>query len=130
MFTRTPTFAPDTSTGINGHDKAPRRGKSKWPKHAKPVKVTKAKGKAKAKIAHSTDPAKLDQFGLRRDSLKSKAASLYSTKRGATLNEIKAKLKSTQFNVLKQLREAGYKIKEAKEAGNGNREVTRYFLQA
>tara|TARA_R110000868_G_scaffold279441_1_gene539473 strand:- start:502 stop:1086 length:585 start_codon:yes stop_codon:yes gene_type:complete len=86
-----------------------------------PVKADKAKGKPKAKTP-------LDDFGFREGSVKSSAAAMYASKRGATLNEVKDKVGSIQLNLLKALEEKGHKVKKVKEDGDGNRQVTRYFL--
>lgn len=136
-----------TSTGANGQTpptpeavktKAakpriakPKAAKAAKPKaEAKPAKKAAAKAKAKpakkATTERTADPAKLDEFGLRKGSLKSKAAALYAGKKGATLKEVEEKVGSPQFNVLTQLREKGFKVLESKIAGDGGRQVTRY----
>lgn len=69
-----------------------------------------------------------DKFGFRTGSLKSKAAAMYASEKGATLNEVKAKLKSTQFNLITELEAKKFKIKRTLEAGAGSREVTRYHI--
>jgi hypothetical protein len=92
---------------------------------ARPLKGKKIKAKAKTA---KTNSKLVDSFGFRKGSLKSRAAAMYASKRGATLNEIKTKLKSTQFNVLNQLRKQGYKVKKAKEKGVANRQATRYSV--
>lgn len=107
----------------------------------KPVKQrrkarTKATGKAKAKKASARkakakprqrDPNKVDQFGLRKGSIKSKAAAIYSRGRGATLAEVRDAVGSTQFNVLNELQERGFKIQKSSAKGE-HRAVTRYKL--
>lgn len=90
---------------------------------AKPAKVTK-----KA-VPRAVDPAKLDEWGLRKGSIRSKAADLYSRKQGATLHEVKEKLDSVQFNVIKELRGKGFKVEEKLEDGPTGRRITRYFLK-
>lgn len=71
----------------------------------------------------------LDKFGLRVGSLKSKAASMYASNRGATLKEVTAKLGSPQLNFLKTLEGRGHSIARQKVKGKrGERSVTRYFL--
>jgi hypothetical protein len=93
--------------------------------------VTQPKrAKAKATRAPRTlDPAKLDAFGLRKGSLKSQAAAMYASKRGATLAEVKQALDSIQFNVLKQLEAKGIKVARVVEKAKGsNREVTRFRI--
>lgn len=93
---------------------------SKKPVKAKPVKTTKP---VKAK-----PETKSDTYGYRVGSLKSKAAEMYSSKKGATLEEVKTALGSVQLNLLKDLEQRNYKVKRLKEAGDGKRQVTRYFL--
>lgn len=118
---------------VKAAPKAPAKAAAKPAKAAKAEKATKvakvAKG-AKPKATRNADPAKLDQFGLRIGSLKSKAAEMYADKGGATLAEVKEALDSVQFNVLTMLREKGFTITEKQEDGNGHRRVTRYFLKA
>lgn len=74
--------------------------------------------------------AKLDAFGFREGTIKSKAAALYADKGGATLAEVKAKTSSTQLNLLKECEGHGHTVTRVKEAGKGTRKVTRYFLVA
>ncbi len=103
---------------------------------AKPAKVkakgngkAKVKAKAKAKRAPRTvDPAKLDQFGFRLNSLKSRAATMYAGKKGATLAEVKEALDSTQFNLLTELEEKGFKVERTEAAGKSGRQVTRFHI--
>jgi hypothetical protein len=140
----------EVSVQTNGHDEAtplvPRRRKAaaKPAKQAKPAKnkpakaAVKATGKAKTKPARvgkarkprTVDPAKLDQFGLRKGSIKSRAAAMYASKKGATLNEVKAALESTQFNVLTELEGKGFKITRTQVPGIGARQATKYHLSA
>lgn len=135
--------APVTAPVIkpNGHKPATTKAKAKparvaTPKAAKatskPRKVKAAPSKAKAKPLKAQprklDPSKRDEYGLLKGSIKSKAAAMYASKKGATLGEVKNKLGSIQFNVLTQLGEAGYKIKRTEETGDNNRPVTRFFL--
>lgn len=94
-------------------------------KPAKPVKAVKAKGKRKPR---TVDPAKLDQFGFRLSSMKSKAAAMYATKSGATLAEVKDKLDSNQFNLLTELAGRGYKIDRKDVGGEHGRNVTKYKI--
>jgi len=93
------------------------KGKSKSP----PVKTPVTK-KAKAKETN------LDAFGYRVGSLKSKAAAMYASKKGATVDEVKAATNSVQLNLIKDCEGRGFKIKRVKENGSGKRQVTRYFL--
>jgi hypothetical protein len=97
--------------------KAKANGKAK--KQAKP---------AKKRTARNVDLSKLDQFGFRLNSKKHKAAVMYASKKGATLNEVKKVLKSTQFNLLTELETKGFKIKRAVVAGANGRNVTRFHI--
>ena len=110
--------------------------KAKTNGHAKPIVKAngkakiKAKGKAKPRKPRVMDPTKLDQFGFRKGSIKSKAAAMYAGKKGATLSEVKEKLDSTQFNLLTELEEKGFKIDRVHIPSAGNRPVTRYRVHA
>lgn len=95
----------------------------------KAAKAVKAAPKAKAKAAKVTKTP-LDEYGYREGSLKSQAAAMYGSKKGATLEEVKAKLKSVQLNLLTDLEAKGFKVSKVKEDGDGKRQVTRYFLRA
>jgi hypothetical protein len=95
-------------------------------KAAKPAKAAKAKAAKPAKA----EKVELDKFGYRKGSLRSQAAALYSTGKGATLGEVKEKLGSVQLNVLTELEGKGYKVTKTKEAGDGPRQVTRYHLKS
>jgi cell division septation protein DedD len=104
---------------------------AKAAKAAKAPEASAAKGNGTPKAARkprTTDPAKLDQFGLRLGSLKSKAAAMYATKNGATLDEVKEALDSTQFNVLTELGKKGFKIDKTAVSGKAERKVTKYKL--
>ena len=79
--------------------------------------------------AMAKKPTEKDPFGLRLDSTRSKAAALYSRPEGATLAEVKVEVGSIQFNVLRQLEKRGCVVTSKKEAGDKNRDVTRYFLK-
>lgn len=96
---------------------------------SKPAKAAKAAPKkgAKPKTA-AREAAPRDKYGFREGSLKSQAASMYASKGGATLEEVKDKTKSVQLNLLKDLEAKGHKVKKVKEDGEGKRQVTRYFL--
>lgn len=93
--------------------------------------MAKAKS-VRRKRAKSTTKHKngVDAFGFRTGSLKSKAASMYATGDGATLAEVKAKLKSPQFNLLTELKLRKVKIKRTLVAGEGSRKATRYHIAA
>lgn len=70
-----------------------------------------------------------DQFGFRTGSLKSKAAAMYASKKGATLAEVKAMLNSSQFNLLSELEaRKGITIERTQVEGAGPRKVTRYRI--
>ena len=100
----------------------------------------KAKGKGKA--AKATPPAPkankvprkaatpLDAYGYREGSKKSLAAAMYASKKGATLEEVKAELGSVQLNLLKDCEKQGFKVERTKENGTGKRQITRYHLSA
>lgn len=134
-----PVNAPEAETAA---DSKPARRAS--PKPAKPAAKASAKGNGKAKATakakpaakaakakpRQADPAKLDNFGLRKGSIKSRAAALYARKSGATLAEVKAECDSVQFNVLTELKDKGFKVDTKQEDGNGNRKISRYFLKA
>ncbi len=144
------TAESDTDVAANGHDApaplAPKRRKAAATpaKQAKPAKnkpakaAVRAKGAAKAKPARgakvrkarTVDPAKLDQFGLRKGSIKSQAAAMYASKKGATLNEVKEALESTQFNVITELEGKGFKVLRSQVPGVGARAATSYRLVA
>jgi len=111
--------------------KAPAKGKAeakKAPaKKAEPKKAD-AKKAATKKDAKPKKAVERDIFGFRKGSKKSEAAKLYSSKKGATLAEVKAKTGSSQLNLLKELEDAKFKIERSKEAGAGKKQVTRYRI--
>lgn len=82
-----------------------------------------ANGNAKTKPA-----ASVDRFGFRVGSKKSQAAAMYASKKGATLGEVKEALKSSQFNLLSELKERKVQIDQIKVPGPGARQVTRYHI--
>jgi hypothetical protein len=136
----TKTFSPAeaATASVEAPAKAPRTVKAKSNGAGKPAKAAKAKAakpakaaKAKAKQAAKAPakPVKLDQFGFRVGTLKSRAAAIYASKRGATLAEVRNKLESTQFNLLTELKGKGFKIREEQVQGEGTRKVTRYTIQ-
>lgn len=94
---------------------------------AKPAKAPKAAAKAPDSPAKAKG-GKLDAYGYREGSKKAQAAAIYAAKNGATLDEVKNAISSTQLNVLTELEGKGYKVKRVKEDGKGSRQVTRYFL--
>ena len=109
----------------NGAGKAPAKVKAA----PKAKKAASKAPKAKAKPRKAPDVA-LDAYGYREGSLKSKAMAMYASKQGATLAEVKAKLKVIQLNCLMALDgKRGYKIVRVKEEGPGPRKLTRYFLK-
>jgi hypothetical protein len=101
--------------------KAPAKAKGK----AKVAKPAKAKATRKPR---TIDPAKLDQWGFRKGSIKSQAADLYARKKGATIHEVKEAVGSIQFNVLIELEKNGFKLDRTQEDGLGKRKATRYKL--
>jgi len=94
--------------------------------------TTKAKAPMKtAKPKRHRDPNKLDEFGYRKGSTRSKAAHLYAGKKGATLAEVKTKLGTgTQYNVLTELQGRGFKVRRATEKNRAGREITRFYVEA
>ena len=103
--------------------KKSKKAKTKSKKGNGKVPTKKKKAVVKAKVK-----SELDKFGFRKKSLKSAAAAMYATKKGATLGEIKEKLNSAQLNLLKELEEKGHKITRTKEPGKGKKPVTRYRI--
>lgn len=98
-------------------------------KKAAPKKAKSAQPKAKAK-PRQANPDTVDEFGLRKGSIKSKAAAMYASAKGATLAEVKAKLGSIQYNVLKQLRDKGFKVTETEEVNKKTgRKASRFNLK-
>jgi len=102
--------------------------KSKKMKSKSKKKNSKAPSKKKTTTVKAKTKTALDKFGFRKTSLKSAAAAMYSTKKGATLDEIKDKLNSAQLNLLKELIEKGHKVTKTKEPGKGKKPVTRYHI--
>ena len=95
----------------------------------KPAKAAKpAKTPKPAKIVKAKALTSADVYGYRDGSKKSQAAAMYSGKKGATLEEVKTALGSVQLNLLKDCEARGFKVRRVKEAGDGKRQVTRYFL--
>ena len=76
----------------------------------------------------ASEAPKLDRFGFRLGSLKSQAATMYASKKGATLGEVKAALKSTQFNLLTELEGKGHRIERTEAPGKNNRKVTKFRI--
>jgi outer membrane biosynthesis protein TonB len=102
-------------------------------KAAKPAKKAKAKSAkaAKPKKPRQVNPETVDEFGLRKGSIKSKAAAMYSRKEGATLAEVKSKLGSVQYNVIKQLVAKGHKLRTVEEVNKkSGRKASRFHLSA
>jgi hypothetical protein len=109
---------------VKGKDKA--APKKDAAKSEKPAKEAKAKAEKPAKEKAPAKKVELDAFGFRKGSKKSQAAKLYSTKKGATLAEVKEATGSSQLNLLKELEEKGHKVEKEKVAGTGKKQVTRY----
>lgn len=105
--------------------KAPAKAKTAPKATAKPAKAT-----AKAVKPKGESTAKKDKWGFRDGSAKSKAVAMYAAKGGATLEEVKEAVGSVQLNVLKALEELGHEVIQKKEAREGKRAVTRYYLKA
>lgn len=108
-------------------------GKPKAKAAAKLPAKAKAAPKALKKPAKATapkgPPAKLDKWGIREGTAKSKAVEMYASKGGATLNEVKAVVGSVQLNVLKGLEAEGHLVTTKREKLDGARTCTRYFLK-
>lgn len=119
---------------LPGGRAAGKRLNGKGAKRAPPIKRASERPKGNKTGAkrkpRTFDPDKLDQFGFRLGSKKSKAAAMYGSKNGATLAETKKALKSTQYNVLTELESKGYKIKRTPDSGDEDRKVTRFHLIA
>lgn len=103
------------------------------PKAAKTAKGTAKAAKAAkvakpAKAQRQRDPAKLDTFGFRKDSIKSRAAAMYAKGKGATLAEVKEEVGSVQFNLLTELGGRGFQIDQTEVKNAAGRMVTRYKL--
>lgn len=125
----------DTAAEDSAHDEiAPlpkaKKAKAKVKKakangHAKePVKKAKTKKDAK-RAPRVRDPSKLDEFGFRKGTIKSRAALMY--KKGATLAEVRDEVGSVQFNLLTELETAGFEIKKTTVKGTGGaRDATKY----
>jgi len=96
---------------------------------AKTAKPAKAKAKG-ARAERQRDPAKLDQWGFRKDSIKSRAASIYAKGKGATLAQVKEVVGSIQFNLLTELKEHGFKVEVDEVKNTDGRVVNRYKLHA
>lgn len=105
--------APAKKAKANGHT----NGKA-------PAKKAKADKVTKARAPRTRDPEKLDEYGFRKGSIKSRAAAMY--KKGATLSEVKEEIGSVQFNVLGELEKAGFKIKKTEVEGKNGRSATEY----
>lgn len=122
----------------NGHSNGKATAKAAAPdkpaKAAKAAKVAAPKaGKAKAakaapKAERHRDPAKLDAFGFRKESIKSRAAAMYAKGKGATLAEVKEAVGSVQFNLLTELTGKGFTIDQTEVKNEQGRMVTRYKL--
>jgi hypothetical protein len=111
--------------------KRPRKATGKPNGERKAAKGAKLAPKAaKAAVKAPKGKAAVDQFGYRVGSIKSQAAAMYASKRGATLAEVKAKLNSVQLNLLTDVATKGFKVSKVKEDGPGPRQVTRYFLRS
>jgi hypothetical protein len=121
---KTPRKAAAKANG-KGNGKAAVKAQGKKAAPAATPKAAKGKGK---KAERQCDPAKLDAFGSRKESIKSKAAAMYAKGKGATLGEVKEALGSVQFNLLTELTERGHKVDKAEVKNASGRMVTRYKL--
>lgn len=93
------------------------------PAQPKAAKTTKKRVTGRAAVEK-------DAFGFAIGTLKSRAASLYAARDGATAAEVKAALGSLQLNLLTVLVKRGFTVTKAKEKADKNeRLVTRYFLK-
>jgi len=127
-----PTRAKRARVGkANASPAAPEPAPKARPKaKAKAIKVA-VKPMKTAKPKRHRDPNKLDEFGYRKGSTRSKAAHLYAGKKGATLTEVKTKLGTgTQYNVLTELEGRGFKVRRATEKNRAGREITRFYVEA
>ncbi len=99
--------------------------KSKKSKGEKPSKK-KAAGK---KTPTKKTEVKRDKFGFKEGSITSKAAEMFNRDNGATTAEIKKAFGSAQLNLLKTVKEKGFKVSTEKiKPKKGGRTVTRYII--
>jgi hypothetical protein len=125
--------APAVKTPRKAAAKANGKGNGKTAVKAqgkKAAPAAPAKGKAKAKAERQRDPDKLDAFGFRKGSIKSKAAAMYAKGKGATLAEVREALGSVQFNLLTELEKGGFTVEKNHAKGDTGRGVTRYKIHA
>lgn len=98
-----------------------------------PEALKKASGKAskgdKGKPAIEPAKAAVDAYGFKLDTVRSKAAAMYASKKGATVAEVQEALGSLQLNLLKDVEKRGFTIERTKEKG-GTRMITRYRIVA
>lgn len=128
-------FAAEDETGADeapaaNTDTKPAKSKKSAKKSSKKDVKAKADKPAKKSAEKPTKAKALverDQFGFRKDSKKAKAAAMYSSKKGATLAEVKDKIGSSQLNLLTEL-EGRVKVEKTKEKGAGKKQVTRYKI--
>ena len=117
---------------LPGDRAAGKRLNGKGAKRAPPIKRASERPKGNKTGAkrkpRTFDPDKLDQFGFRLGSKKSKAAAMYGSKNGATLAETKKKFGSAQYNVLSELMGKGFKIKRTVATSEEGRKNTRFYL--
>ncbi len=138
MKTPEKVSAPEPTSGTDAEYPKPRGRKKAGPKSngkAKPKAKAPIKAKApkKARAERKVDPAKLDECGFRKGSLKSQAAAMYANAKtkGATLGEVKKALKSNQFNLITELedrKDPKITVTRTQENGEGARQVTRYRI--
>lgn len=108
--------------------KAPQKATDKaTPKGAKvatpkPAKATPQAPKPQSKLIER------DGYGFKAGTLRSKAAAMYGSKEGATIEEVKKATGGLQLNLLKTLEKQGWKVRREKGDGPTGRKVNRYFL--
>lgn len=86
--------------------------------------------KKEAKPKAEKPEIKRDAFGFREGTVKSKAAAMYASKDGATVDEIRDALNSVQLNLITELEKRGFTVKREKEKKPSGRIITRYFIEA
>ena len=96
--------------------------KAKIDKKTKPVKKPEVKTKKPSK------DVELDKFSFKIGTIKSKAASMYARKSGASTEEVEEEFNGAQLNLLKEAAERGHTVKKEKTQRKDGRSVTRYYL--
>lgn len=129
--------AKKTKSKSKGKTAAPKKGDAKKaPAKEKGKKAAAKKAPAKKGASKKTEakkaapkkaPVERDQFGFRKGTKKSEAAKLYASKKGATLQEVKEKIGSSQLNLLKEL-DGKFKVEKTKQERKDQKSVTRYRI--